>query len=100
MQKSELQQVLEDILDDGDIEYEIQPYIGRGTFWDKECLAIVTNVHLFNISVKVGVSFKSHGYDWWEIPAPRQDSIGLSTVYYWPSILYVKDEDDGHSSKD
>jgi len=99
MQKSELQLALEDIFDDAVYNFEIQPYSGRGMH-GKECLAIVTAINLFYISVEVGVSFKSHGYDWWKISEPKQDSMGLATVYYWPSIPYVKDEDDGHSRKD
>lgn len=97
MEKSKLQEVLEDILDDAVYEFTIRSYSGRGMY-GKECLAIVTNEDIFNIGVEVGVAYKSYGYYWEEIPEIKKDNMGTSLVYYWPDIDYVEDTKDEPST--
>ena len=81
-------EVLEQWFDD--VRYD---YSGRGMFGN-ECIAIVTDEGCFSIATSLQeISDEYEDDD--EVSEmiesmlgrePRQDSMGLSTVYYWPAV--------------
>ncbi len=81
-------EVLEEMFDD--VRYD---YSGRGMF-GAECVAIITDEGGFSIATSLQELQETYEDDE-EISEmldcmlnrePRTDSMGLSTVYYWPSI--------------
>lgn len=98
-EKHSLQEALEELGGD----YEVRGYSGRGMHGN-ECLAITTDrsigdLDIFQLGVEVGLMYADAQY----CGKMKQDSMGLGTVYYWPSVPYFDEdaeEDEEHTDED
>jgi hypothetical protein len=87
---TELRQFLED---NG---YECRSYSGRGMY-GKNCLGVVVDakIEMFHLAYEAGqqqVQFYLEKMEW--------DSMGLSTIFYWPGVPFVEEEDDDFEDED
>lgn len=103
MEKSALQEILEGL--QSLYSFKIREYSGRGMY-GRHCLSIVTDhhsVHSFELALQLGRAAADSGrFDEVEdaISDTREDSMGLGTVIYWPSIPYVKGDDSDDEEDD
>ncbi len=87
MPKPEEVQKLIDALEDAG--YAPRAYSGRGMF-GKRCVSISeVRVSAWDVAVAL---FTGNDLDPTDIPEPRQDSLGLGIVLYWPSYEWPKEE--------
>ncbi len=93
--------VLQIILDSRGLA--LRSYAGRGM--RHECLAITTDMQVGNLFADVlgGLSWQT-GDDLADIAkafrSMRSDSMGKSTIYYFPTVDYVSDDVDEDDSSD
>ncbi len=85
MEKNALQKALECL------GYECRSYSGR-FMYGKSCLAFVTDDIPLSIGFYIGKGEYVNEIDEYDLTRMRQDSMGLSTVYYFPNVPYVEDE--------
>jgi hypothetical protein len=88
--KSDLQEFLEDY------NFECRSYSGRGMY-GRECLGVVvdTMTEMFGLVYDAGaqgVPLGTYSMHW--------DSMGTSTIFYWPGVEFVEDEDDFEDEED
>lgn len=62
--------------------YEPRGYSGR-CMYGKQCVAIVTDDHAFKVGIFVMASLPED-FDTYILESVDQDSMGCSTVIYWP----------------
>lgn len=72
--------------------YEPRSYSGRGMYGDS-CVAIVTDDHPFKVGIMVMAALYD-GFDTWKLENVESDSMGRSTVLYWPSVKWPDDSDE------
>lgn len=60
----------------------MEDYSGRAMYGDK-CVGIVCDIGCF---AAFCASFGSFGDDWDWVGSARSDSMGLSTIWYWPGV--------------
>lgn len=85
MEKSALQKALEAQ------GYKCRSYSGR-FMYGKKYLAFVTDDSPLSIGFYLGKSGFVDDIDEYDLERMRQDSMGLSIVYYFPNVPYVEDE--------
>lgn len=77
-----------------DAGYEPCSYSGRGMY-GKQCTAIVTDDHAFKVGLLVCVALPDD-YPTYKLENVNEDSMGRSTVLYWPAMEWPADmEDEG-----
>jgi hypothetical protein len=90
-----LQKILEEIVDNGEMEYEICSYSGR-CMYGVTCLAItgddINAIQLGYLIMKYDLHNEIYKEDLSNI---RQDSMGLGIVLYFPNISYVEENKEG-----
>lgn len=93
--------LLREVYNNGDIEMEVRSYSGRGMY-GKECVAVVIGGYTSAWTLALAIADVNGGNaDLFGLEAPRQDSMGLGTVLYWPQLEWpagMKDfggEDEG-----
>jgi hypothetical protein len=87
MEKSKLQEGLEQILETGYFNFSIQKYSGRGM--GQQCLSItgdIDNGTLMRLGFALAQTDAFSGLGAIELPHARTDSMGRGIVVYWPSI--------------
>ena len=85
MEKNTLQKALEAQ------GYECRSYSGR-FMYGKTCLAFVTDDSLLSIGFALGKSKFVYDIDEYDLERMRQDSMGLSIVYYFPGVPYTENK--------
>lgn len=95
MEKSALQEMLEGLK--SLYSFKIRDYSGRGMY-GRQCLSIITDhhsVHSFELAFQLGRAAADSGcfQDVEDmICDTREDSMGFSSVIFWPQVQYVADE--------
>lgn len=97
MAKSVLQLALESLRETCDQEFEIRSYSGRAMY-GKTCVAIVgDDLNMFKFGLALGAQADEDTMPiddlLYEAENMKQDSMGLGTVYYWPRVPFVGEED-------
>lgn len=78
--------LLKEVHDQGDIEFDVRSYSGRGMY-GKECVAITTDSHVSAWTIALAIADMNGGnMDLFGLGDPREDSMGLGRVYYWPQL--------------
>jgi hypothetical protein len=71
--------------------YEPRSYSGRGMY-GKQCVAVVTDDNAFKVGVLVMAELPEE-FDTYLLESVEDDSMGLSTVIYWPDVKWINTED-------
>lgn len=82
--------LLREVYDQGDIEFTVRSYSGRGMY-GTSCIGIVTD-DMFMLGCAIG-DINQGNIDLYGMPGMRQDSMGRSTIYYWPGLVWPEGED-------
>lgn len=94
-QKSIVQKIFEEVRDNGSHEITLRSYSGRGMY-RKECLGVVCEritdwlPDFVQICIDEGAE-EEYGDVSFELSKMQQDSMGLSTIFYFPSVPYIED---------
>jgi hypothetical protein len=89
-----LQEALNTIRDNGDMEFSVRKYSGRGMY-GKECLAIDgDDIEPILLGYLIGLLAADDlsdltGY----LKGMRSDSMGRGMVYYWPYVKFAGEEE-------
>lgn len=85
--------LLQEVYDQGDIEFNVRSYSGRGMY-GKECVAITTDGHTSAWTIALALADLNAGnIDLYGLGEPREDSMGLGRVYYWPQMEWPAGQD-------
>jgi hypothetical protein len=88
--REEIEDALEGCGLDGEISI-YENYSGRGMY-GSECFGIVCNESNFaQFCAAIGAATDGWG-DW--IYKVRSDSMGLSTIWYWPGVSFAEGQDE------
>lgn len=80
--------LLREVYEDGNIEMEVRSYSGRAMYGDR-CVAVVLGGHTSAWTLALALADRNGGnMDLFDLDAPREDSMGLGRVYYWPHIKW------------
>lgn len=76
-----------------DANFEVRSYSGRSMF-GKECVSVVSREDDRTSAWEVAKAlwYGCEAEDALDIPEPRQDSLGLGIVLYWPSYEWPQEE--------
>lgn len=89
--KHPIQLALEELY--GEFDYSIRSYSGRGMY-GKSCLAIVGNrINLLELGFLIRDNDYDENIDTGELSKYQTDDMGLGTVYYWPKIPFVGEDE-------
>lgn len=92
-------ELLREVYDDGNIEMEVRSYSGRCMYGDN-CIAVVLGGYTSAWTLALAIADRNNGnMDLFGLDAPREDSMGLGRVYYWPSLKWPEGEE-GFGSED
>ena len=85
MEKSKLQEALEELLASGAFNFSIHRYSGRGMF-GRECLSIVGDIYGSDL-VRLGFALaQTTALTSGELPRAQTDQMGRGIVVYWPGV--------------
>lgn len=73
--------------------FETRSYSGRGMY-GKSCVA-VTDVSAWEVAK--ALMNETHDGEFDDLSEPKQDSLGMGNVLYWPSYEWPKEESDADS---
>ncbi len=78
-----------------ELGYETRSYYGRWAS-NQVCLAVVLDGRFDDVVLELSLAMRILG-----VPYPNLDSLGQSQVAYWPSLPFIKeDEEDEHINHD
>jgi hypothetical protein len=83
-------ELLRELHDDGNLEFEVRSYSGRGMYGDS-CIAVVGDLSAWTLALALA-DINGGNIDLFDLPAPREDSMGLGYVYYWPNLRWPEGE--------
>ena len=93
-------ELLREVYEDGNVEMEVRSYSGRGMYGER-CIGVVLGGYTSAWTLALAIADRNNGnMDLFGLDAPREDSMGLGRIYYWPHLTWpegVKDfggEDD------
>jgi hypothetical protein len=72
--------------------FEVKSYSGRGMF-GKYCVSVSDGSSAWDIAKGLWRNDFGSELDYCDIPEPRQDSLGLGIVLYWPSYTWPEDKE-------
>jgi hypothetical protein len=93
--KEEVQRFIEAL---EDAHYKVESYSGRGMF-GKSCVSIrggarddEDNPPVSAWEIAKDLWYQVPEGDHFDVPEPRQDSLGLGMVFYWPSYEWPQEK--------
>jgi hypothetical protein len=81
--------LLREVYEVGDFALTVRSYSGRGMF-GKECVAVETDLDAWTLALAMA-DINNGELDLFGLGKPRQDSMGLGTVLYWPHMEWPLD---------
>lgn len=78
-----------------DMDFKVRRYSGRAMY-GKYCVGVVTR-DPFELGLLIGLDLDSEMSEAFRNLGTRSDSLGLSTIFYWPSLEWpegVEEEDE------
>ena len=80
-------ELLREVYQDGNIEMSVRSYSGRGMYGES-CIGVVLgDASAWTLALALA-DLNNGNMDLFGLAAPREDSMGMGRVYYWPHLKW------------